>query len=141
MISLFNCPSCPRKKEENASFFCTCGRSCMGRPAMTLTSSLFHGQDQGPWQSFHLKAEPVQQPTRLCLTTLLPSKARNCGTQCPHNLNNIQNLEHFKDQLTKFLLSFPDMPPIRGCSPPNSNSLLSWRIERGYTSLWGGRNC
>ena len=59
----------------------------------------------------------------------------------PHNLNNIQNLEHFKDQLTKFLLSFPDMPPISGCSPPNSNSLLSWRIELGYTSLWGGRNC
>ena len=57
-----------------------------------------------------------------------------------HNLNSIQSLEHFKDQLTKFLLSFPDMPPIRGCSPLNSNSLLSWRIERGYTSLWGGRN-
>ena len=65
-------------------------------------------------------------------------KLWNAMTQ---NLNNIQNLEHFKDQLTKFLLSFPDMPPIRGCSPPNSNSLLSWRTERGYTSLWGGRNC
>ena len=25
---------------------------------------------------------PVQQPTRLCLTTHLLSKARNCGTQC-----------------------------------------------------------
>ena len=59
----------------------------------------------------------------------------------PHNLNNIQSLEHFKDQLTKFLLSFPDMPPIRECSPPNFNSLLSWRIERGFISLWGGRNC
>ena len=59
----------------------------------------------------------------------------------PHNLNNFQNLEHFKDQLTKLLLSFPDMPPIRGCSPLNSKSLLSWRIERGYTSLWGCRNC
>ena len=43
-ISLFTCPSCPCK-EENASFFYTCGRSCMGRPAMTSTSSLFHGRD------------------------------------------------------------------------------------------------
>ena len=58
----------------------------------------------------------------------------------PHHLNSIQSLEHFKDQLTKFLLSFPDKPPIRGYRPPNSNSLLSWRIERGFTSLWGGRN-
>ena len=33
------------KEEENASFFCTCGRSCMGRPAMTSTSSLLHGKD------------------------------------------------------------------------------------------------
>ena len=59
----------------------------------------------------------------------------------PHNLNSIQSLEYFKDQLTKFLLSFLDIPPIRGCSPQNSNSLLSWRIQRGYISLWGGRNC
>lgn len=58
----------------------------------------------------------------------------------PHHLNSIQSLEHFKDQLTKFLLSFPDKPPIRGYRPPNSNSLLSWRIERDFTSLWGGRN-
>ena len=43
----------------------------------------------------------------------------------PHNLSSIQSLEHFKNQLTKFLLSFPDMPPIKGCTPPNSNSLLS----------------
>jgi hypothetical protein len=57
----------------------------------------------------------------------------------PHHLNSIQGLQQFKDQLTKFLLSFPDKPPIRGYTPPNSNSLLSWRIERGFTSLWGGR--
>ena len=57
----------------------------------------------------------------------------------PYHLNVIQNLEQFKDQLTKFMLSLPDMPPIRGYTPPNSNSLLCWRNDRGTTSLWGGR--
>ena len=42
----------------------------------------------------------------------------------PYDLNVIQDLEHFKDQLTKFMLSLPDRPPIRGYTPPNSNSLL-----------------
>ena len=57
----------------------------------------------------------------------------------PYQLNVIQDLEQFKDQLTKFMLSLPDMPPIRGYTPPNSNSLLCWRNDRGATSLWGGR--
>ena len=57
----------------------------------------------------------------------------------PYHLNVIQGLEQFKDQLTKFMLSLPDMPPIRGYTPPNSNSLLCWRNDRGTTSLWGGR--
>ena len=58
----------------------------------------------------------------------------------PYHLNVIDDLEHFKDQLTKFMLSFPDKPPIRGYTPPNSNSLLCWRKEQGFTTLWGGRN-
>ena len=58
----------------------------------------------------------------------------------PYHLNVIDDLEHFKDQLTKFMLSFPDKPPIRGYSPPNSNSLLCWRKEQGFTTLLGGRN-
>ena len=32
----------------------------------------------------------------------------------PCHLNVIQDLERFKDQLTKFMLSLPDMLPIRG---------------------------
>ena len=113
-----------------------------------------HGQT-----SNDLNVQFVSRP-RLGTLAIIPSKSRTSSAAnqtlfdnsfavqspklwnaMPHNLNNIQSLEHFKDQLTKFLLSFPDMPPIRGCNPPNSNSLLSWRIERGYTSLWGGRNC
>ena len=44
-----------------------------------------------------------------------------------YHLNVIQDLEHFKDKLTKFMLSLPDKPPIRGYTPPNTNSLLCWR--------------
>ena len=35
----------------------------------------------------------------------------------PYHLNVIQELKQFKDQRTKFMLSLPDMPPIRGCNP------------------------
>ena len=57
----------------------------------------------------------------------------------PYHLNVVEKAEHFKDQLTKFMLSIPDTPPIRGYASQNSNSLLCWRKERGYESLWGGR--
>ena len=57
----------------------------------------------------------------------------------PYHLNVIEDPEHFKDQLTKFMLSLPDKPPIRGTTPPNTNSLLCWKNERGFTSLWGGQ--
>ena len=56
----------------------------------------------------------------------------------PYHLNLISNFEHFKSQLTKFLLSVPDKPPIRGYTSPNSNSLLCWRIDREASALWGG---
>ena len=85
-----------------------------------------------------LNVQFVSRP-RLGTLAIIPSKSRTSSAanqtmfdnsfavQGPkwwnamqHNLNSIQSLEYFKDQLTKFLLSFPDMPPIRGCSPQNS---------------------
>ena len=48
----------------------------------------------------------------------------------PYNLNVITNLTTFKSNLTHFLLSAPDKPPIWGHSTPNSNSLLAWRNDR-----------
>ena len=57
----------------------------------------------------------------------------------PYHLNVIQDLQLFKDRLTKFMLSLPDKPPIRGYATLNSNSLLCWRNDRGTTSLWGGQ--
>ena len=37
----------------------------------------------------------------------------------PYHLNVIQDLEQFKNKHTQFMLSLPDMPPIRGYTPPN----------------------
>ena len=70
--------------------------------------------------------------TRLGTLAIIPSKSRTSSAAnqtlfdnsfavqgpklwnaMPHNLNSIQSLEHFKDQLTKVLLSVPDMLPIR----------------------------
>ena len=56
----------------------------------------------------------------------------------PYYLNSISDQEQFKSQLTQFLLSLPDTPPIRGFKPQNSNSLLCWRNDRDVSSLWGG---
>ena len=56
----------------------------------------------------------------------------------PYHLNVISNLEHFKNQLTSFLLAIPDKPPIRGYTSPNSNSLLCWKADRDASALWGG---
>ena len=51
----------------------------------------------------------------------------------PHDLNTIQDqdLEQFKSKLTQFMLSISDKPPIRGWNPPNKNTLLCWKNERG----------
>ncbi len=56
----------------------------------------------------------------------------------PYHLNVISDKELFKCQLTQFMLSLPDTPPIRGYTPQNSNSLLCWRNDREVSSLWGG---
>ncbi len=56
----------------------------------------------------------------------------------PYHLNVISDKELFKSQLTQFMLSLPDTPPIRGYTPQNSNSLLCWRNDREVSSLWGG---
>ena len=99
----------------------------------------------------------VQLVSRLRLGTLaiIPSKSRTSSAAnqtlfdnsfavqspklwnaMPHNLNSIQSLEHFKDQLTKFLLPFPDMPPIRGMqfSKFQLSAVLAYRV-RLYLAL------
>ena len=54
----------------------------------------------------------------------------------PYHFNVITELNSFKRQITNFLLSVPDKPPIRGYSTPNTNSLLCWRNDKDASALW-----
>ena len=57
----------------------------------------------------------------------------------PKKLKLLDSLPEFKNQLDKFLKSFPDTPPTPGYVAVNSNSLLDWaacgsqRYGRDYT--------
>ena len=44
----------------------------------------------------------------------------------PCNLTLIATLDEFKHQLTAFLLTIPDKPPVSGYSCTNNNSILEW---------------
>ena len=58
----------------------------------------------------------------------------------PYPLNNMSDFTSFKNQLTRFMLSVPDKPPIRGYTSPNTNSVLAWKNDRHTTPLWGGQH-
>ena len=47
--------------------------------------------------------------------------------------------DSFKRQMTAFMLSVPDKPPIRGFTSPNSNSILDWRNDQETSAPWGGQ--
>ena len=49
----------------------------------------------------------------------------------PMHVNSQSTLEAFKISLGKFLLKFPDRPPVVGYTPSNSNSLLEWSAVGG----------
>ena len=57
----------------------------------------------------------------------------------PYHLNSIGDFPTFKNRLTAFLLAVPDKPPVRGYTPPNSNSLVTWRVDSSASALWGGQ--
>ena len=59
----------------------------------------------------------------------------------PYRLNTIMDFVSFKSNLTTFMLTLPDKPPVRGYSAPNSNSLLAWRVDTSAAELWGGQIC
>ena len=48
----------------------------------------------------------------------------------PKMINCETDFNSFKTHLDRFLLSFPDEPPIRGYSSRNNNSLLNWSNHR-----------
>ena len=49
----------------------------------------------------------------------------------PKDVNTLTTLESFKIALGEFLLKFPDKPPVKGYTPPNSNSFLDWNAVGG----------
>lgn len=57
----------------------------------------------------------------------------------PYSLNRIESFDTFKAKLTRFILTVPDKPPVRGYSTANSNSLLAWRMDSSAAELWGGQ--
>ena len=63
-------------------------------------------------------------------------KLWNC---LPKRIRLLETIEAFKTQLTNFLLSIPDKPPIRGFTSPNSNSILDWRVDRDASALFGSQ--
>ena len=56
----------------------------------------------------------------------------------PKQIRSHTVLESFKEHLTRFMLKVPDKPPIRGYTPPNSNSILDWRNNKEASAFYGG---
>ena len=44
----------------------------------------------------------------------------------PAHLTRVADFEQFKNQLTDYLFTIPDRPPVAGYTCQNSNSLLDW---------------
>ena len=51
----------------------------------------------------------------------------------PKDLSNITSQQEFKDKLTLHVLSIPDLPPVRGYTCPNNNSLLEWNQNKAVS--------
>ena len=48
----------------------------------------------------------------------------------PAHLNRLTDAEQFKIQLTNYLFTIPDRPPVAGYTCQNSNSLLDWNKDK-----------
>ena len=58
----------------------------------------------------------------------------------PPNVNKMGEFDSFKSQLTSLLQRIPDLPPVRGYTTPNNNSILAWRTDSATKELWGGQD-
>ena len=48
----------------------------------------------------------------------------------PAHLTRVADFEQFKNQLTNYLFTIPDRPPVAGYACQNSNSLLDWDKDK-----------
>ena len=85
--------------------------------------------------SFRKKISAADQTPYEISFSVMGHKLWNC---LPTQIRAISEHDSFKHQMTAFMLSVPDKPPIRGFTSPNSNSLLHWRNDQEMSALWGG---
>ena len=85
--------------------------------------------------SIRRASSAANQTIRESSFSVMGPRLWNC---VPYQLTTVNELSIFKNKITKFLLTVPDKPPIRGYTTANSNSILAWRSERETSSLWGG---
>ena len=48
----------------------------------------------------------------------------------PAHLTRVSDFTEFKNQLTNFLFTIPDRPPVAGYTCQNSNTLLDWNKDK-----------
>ena len=86
--------------------------------------------------SFRKKISAAHQTLYETSFSVMGPKLWNC---LPTQIRAVSKHDNFKRQMTAFMLSVPDKPPIRGFTPLNSNSILDWRNDREASALWGSQ--
>ena len=86
--------------------------------------------------SFRKKISAAHQTLYETSFNVMGPKLWNC---LPTQIRAVSKHDNFKRQMTAFMLSVADKPPIRGFTPPNSNSILDWRNDREASALWDGQ--
>ena len=86
--------------------------------------------------SFRKKISAAHQTQHETSFSVMGPKLWNC---LPTQIRAVSKHDSFKRQMTAFMLSVPDKPPIRGFTPSNSNSILDWRNDREVSALWGAQ--
>ena len=77
--------------------------------------------------SFRKKISTAHQTLYETSFSVMGPTLWNC---LPTQIRAISKHDSFKRQMTAFMLSVPDKPPIRGFTSPNSNSILDWRNDQ-----------
>ena len=96
------------------------------------------------------------EPSRLGTKAVVPSLSRLARTRnqtlyensfavlgprlwntLPKDLTCISSQHEFKEKLSSYVSSFPDLPPVRGYTCPNSNSLLDWLMNKAVAQQSG----
>ena len=88
-------------------------------------------------------------PSRLGIKAIVPSISRLARTRnqtlyehsfavlgprlwntLPKDLTEISSQQEFKEKLSSYVTLFPDLPPVKGYTSPNNNSLLVWHQNK-----------